>query len=211
MTTIPGLGNSWGSHCLLLHPLCSAGAQGLFVQGKLGSFSKLASFSKLLLSVRGCPSLWYLLVDVIASKKSFRCLQQLSYLPTGKAVMAGFHQTSILPWSSCHSHETVLVGFGWKENAPVPTWIHSVFSLWPEALVPWANPSVALSNCSARLLSAPAAALYRRQCNQSCYHACFPPRAFFNTLLRNQQFFSFVLPTPSVFSLQVAKSNLEGN
>lgn len=39
----------------------------------------------------------------------------------------------------------------------------------------------------------------------------FLPGLFFNTLLRNQQFFSFVLPTPLVFSLQVAKSNLEGN
>lgn len=154
---------------------------------------------------------WWMWVPTRNPSES-RCLQQWSYLPSGKAVVTEFYQTYTLPWFICHKHDAVLVGFGGNENPPVPTWIHSGFFPDPAGLIPWANPSGALSNCSAWLVSAPAAALYRRQCNQCCYHTCFPPRVFFfNTLIRNQQFFSFVLPTPLVFSLQVAKSNLEGN
>lgn len=103
--------------------------------------------------------------------------------------------------SNCHVYQLNFTKLASLHDSPATSMILFWLGLWggrisqflpassvgfspdPAGLVPWANPSVVLSNCSARLLSAPAAALYRRQCNQCCYHTCFPPRAFFGFFL----------------------------
>lgn len=129
MTTIPGLESSWGSHRLLLQPL----GWGFFVEGDLASFSKLCSFSELLLLVRRCLSLVFMgrcdcQQEVIQSKgacSNWRISQ------VAKQWWLNFHQTHILPWLTCHKHGTVLVGFGEKETPPVPAWSHNGFFPWP--------------------------------------------------------------------------------